>query len=476
MMKRFINQLIILFGLICLVACSDGDDPVPDPEPIEEGLLESIRLHIGASGTVETRAYGGDENAVEGEFIHKLRIFIVDENNIIEKAILANDSLNSEQTSLAEVGNLTQFSTVVDLTPGKKTIYAFANMDYAKIDGQEALLENVLKELDEGEEWDKKIDDYGIIDPAGEINTHLNEKRQPANDYYIPMSVLREVDLTTDGQVVDIALVRLVSKIQASIMNRQGSAVTISRITMGSFHQKVALFENGIVEDAGDMTYDQELSLSVPSSLQEATELPVFYINETTKDGDEPFVITLMVNDAKMSGETRTTSIPRNHVLPLTLGLSNVTLDLKITAQVAPIGGYPVNVVLSGPTLTDVYHVNLPEGCIFSISGIFQPDLGDPISSSLTVTLPEPTNIVHIETNNGSEVTGRVTALSEQEVTLMYTAQADALRETGNLIIHTVSLQNGTDYPAYSGSQTRAAEWCAAPRWYEPVFLMKNEE
>ena len=181
-----------------------------------------------------------------------------------------------------------------------------------------------------------------------------------------------------------------------------------------------------------------------------------------------------------MSGQTQTTSIPRNHVLPLALRLSNVDLELDITAQVAPIGGYPVRVTLADPSLTDNYHINLPEGCTFEITGQFKPNSGQAIEANLTVKLAdnEPTNIVTIETSgSATAVTGHITALPGQQATLYFEAQANGgLRETGNLIIHTVSLQNGTDYPAYSGSQTRAAEWCAAPRWYEPVFLMKNEE
>ena len=113
-------------------------------------------------------------------------------------------------------------------------------------------------------------------------------------------------------------------------------------------------------------------------------------------------------------------------------------------------------------------------------SGVL-PNGSQPIDASLTVELNEgePTNIVTIEPgSSATAVAGCITALPGQQATLYFEAQATGgLRETGYLIIHTVPLQGqDTDYPEYSGSQTRAAEWCAAPRWYEPVFLMKNEE
>ena len=277
-----------------------------------------------------------------------------------------------------------------------------------------------------------------------------------------------------------ISLVRLVGKVRASLTNRQGNPVKVSRIEMGSFHQNVPLFEDdGTVANVGTMTYTKDISINVPADMQSATALPVFYVNETK--GTDPFTITLTIGDENMSGQTVTKSIERNHVLPLALGLSNVDLELTIKAQVAPIGGYPVDVVLNGPTLTNDYHINLPEGCVFTIKGTFNPDVGEDVAANLTVSLAdgELANIVEIETTGSAEtVTGHVTALSGQQATLYYEANANsnALRQTGNLVIHTVPLQDqGTDYPAYSESQTRAVEWLAAPRWYEPVVLVKRK-
>lgn len=493
-MIRNIGWLCVLLMWIGWTACSEEEGGgVPEPIPDENTLLESVRLRIGASGTVETRAYGGDENAVEGEFIHTLRVFIVDANNMIEKVINANELLETEEETLAAAGNLTLFTTTVDITPGRKTIYAFANMEHANVvEPANTTMASILADMEEGDTWNATtMEAYAIADPASDINAHLKSvateegvtEWQPGNDYYIPMSVRQQVDLTTNGQNVEISLVRLVSKVQASIRNRQGSEVTISQIKMGTFHQNVSLFEDGTVTDAEIMNYESiyETPITVVADMENATALPVFYINETEKTDDQPFTISLTIDGEEMSGQTQTTSIPRNHVLPLALRLSNVDLELDITAQVAPIGGYPVQVTLADPSLTDNYHINLPEGCTFEIKGRFLPNGSDAIDASLTVKLAdnEPTNIVTIETiGSVTTVAGHVTALPGQQATLYYEAQATGgLRETGYLIIHTVPLQGqDTNYPEYSGSQTRAAEWCAAPRWYEPVFLMRNEE
>lgn len=506
--KQYIGCFGVLLGLICLTACSEEGggtiDPTPEPIPEEDPMLESVRLSIGASGSVETRAYGGDENAVEGEFIHTLRVFIVNEGGVIEKAIMANDLLDADDEALAKVGNLTLFTTIVDVEPGRKTIYAFANMDKANLVGETetetnpTTMESVLDGLEEGETWpSSEMSAYVIADPASDINDNLKEvamdeggtewRPDATKGYFIPMSVEQEVDLTTSGQNVEILLVRLVSKVKASIMNRQGNTVSISNIKMGTFHKNVALFEDGTVDHVVSMTYEKSYSespIKVPTNLESAMELPVFYINETVKMDDTPFTISLTIDSEEMSGETQTISIPRNHVLPLALSLSNVNLKLNITAQVAPIGGYPVTVSLSDPSLTDIYHINLPEGCTFAMTGVFKPSFGNDITANFTVDLADgsATDVVIIDTNTesaGAEtIEGHVTALSGQSATLDYVANAtgSALRSTGSLVIHTVKLQDqGTTYPEYKSVGTRAVEWLATPRWYEPVHLTTQD-
>lgn len=506
--KQYIGCFGVLLGLICLTACSEEGggtiDPTPEPIPEEDPMLESVRLSIGASGSVETRAYGGDENAVEGEFIHTLRVFIVNEGGVIEKAIMANDLLEADDKALAEAGNLTLFTTTVDVEPGRKTIYAFANMNKANLVGETetetnpTTMESVLDGLEEGETWpSNEMSAYVIADPASDINDNLKEvamdgggtewRPDATKGYFIPMSVEQEVDLTTSGQNVEILLVRLVSKVKASIMNRQGNTVSIFNIKMETFHKNVALFEDRTFDDVGSMTYEKSYSespIEVPTNLESAMELPVFYINETVKTVNNPFTITLTIDREEMSGETQTTSIPRNHVLPLALSLSNVNLELDITAQVAPIGGYPVTVSLSDPSLTDIYHINLPEGCTFAMTGVFKPSFGDDITANFTVKLPDgsATDVVIIDTNTesaGAEtIEGHVTALSGQSATLDYVANAtgSALRSTGSLVIHTVALQDqGTKYPEYNTVGTRAVEWLTTPQWYEPIHLTTQE-
>ena len=119
--KRLIYQLLSgLFLLAGLAACSEeteggGDEPEVDPR------LEAVTLHIGASETATTRAFGGDDNARKGEFMNTLRVFIVDADDMIEKVITATDSATFKADRDVEgAGCVTNYTTTVDLLPGDR--------------------------------------------------------------------------------------------------------------------------------------------------------------------------------------------------------------------------------------------------------------------------------------------------------------------------------------------------------------------
>ena len=198
-----------LLACVALMACTkeiagEREDPGEEERPGQVEELEAVTIRIGAAETAETKAMHGDENAVEGEFIHTLHLFIVDESSTIEKHIVVtpeSTDLDDTQKEQAESGNLPQYTTTVDLMPGKKTMYAFANMKNAMTATDNQNMETYLSGLHEGEEW-KDIQSTVIQNPA--------EKVDIASAKYIPMSVRQEVDLTTDGQRVTLSLVRMV--------------------------------------------------------------------------------------------------------------------------------------------------------------------------------------------------------------------------------------------------------------------------
>lgn len=459
-----------LLACVALMACTkeiagEREDSGEEERPGQVEELEAVTIRIGAAETAETKAMHGDENAVKGEFIHTLHLFIVNAQNLIERHITVtpqSEDLTAEQQGQAESGNLPQYTTTVDLMPGTKTMYAFANMENA-VTTSDQDMETYLSGLDEGEPWTDDIQSFVIQNPAATVDIEARK--------YIPMSVRQEVDLTTDGQRVTLSLVRMVAKVRATLTNRQGAEVKVSGLKMSGFASSASLFKQETVNNpAGEeaWTYeDPELDFTLAND--SSYTIPEFYVNETI--GGE-YVLTLTIDGVEYEGRLTTKDILRNRVLPVALNLSDVNLELTITAYVAPIGGYPVKVNLTDPTLTENYAINLPEGCTFSIEGLFRTQAGvtnDVKSWTWWLVQEASGSFIGLDSETAIPLTGHMTALPGQIATLNFTV-AQPNRVTGTLQITTVPLQDqGTEY------QTRAVEWLAAPRWYEPVVLVRRK-
>ena len=469
------NYYIYMYGFLLLLlgglpACTKeigGDDSeiVTSPDIDENTELEAVTIRIGAAETAETKAMHGDENAVEGEFIHSLHLFIVDGQNKITKHIKvtpASEDLTAEQQEEAAIGNLPQYSTTIDIMPGTYTFYAFANMENAKTSDNENM-ETKLSDLIEGGAW-TGLSSVVINNPAANVDI--------ANGKYIPMSVSQTFDLSADGQRISLSLVRLVAKVRATLTNKQGKAVAVSKLSMSGLASSVPLFKQESPNNpAGNnpYTYKQTFTPSVTIANDGEHTFADFYVNETTGGGMN---LSLTIDGVEYQGLLTTQSLERNHVLPVALNLSNQNLVLDITAQVAPIGGYPVEVALDGPSLTEHYAITLPEGCTFSIKGAFQPQAGEPINITEWLwTLPEENTVVGLLDPAGKAIPleGYVTALPRQTATLNFTV-SQPNRLTGTL---TISTEKVGDAP-WKGNTRSLTQWGEVPRWYEAVPMMRK--
>lgn len=463
--------LVLLGGLpACTKEIGGEDSEIVTPPDIDENTeLEAVTIRIGAAETAETKAMHGDENAVEGEFIHSLHLFIVghDETkgDTIAKHITvtpASEDLTAEQQAEAEIGNLPQYSTTIDIMPGTYTFYAFANMEYAMISENENM-ETKLSDLIEGGTW-TDLSSVVINNPAANVDI--------ASGNYIPMSVSQTFDLSADGQRISLSLVRLVAKVRATLTNKQGKDVEVSALSMSGLASSVPLFKQASPNNpAGDnpWTYEQTFTPSVMITNDGVHTFADFYVNETTGGGMN---LSLTIDNVEYQGLLTTQFLERNHVLPVALNLSNQNLVLDITAQVAPIGGYPVEVALDGPSLTEHYAITLPEGCTFSIKGAFQPQAGEPINITEWLwTLPEENTVVGLLDPAGKAIPleGYVTALPGQTDTLNFTV-SQPNRLTGTL---TITTEEVGDAP-WKGNTRSLTQWGERTRWYEAVPMMRK--
>lgn len=504
--KYMIGKILLAGLMVMMLACSEEEAIVPSPvepeEPDKETILEAVTIQFGPEGTVETRAFNGDNNAREHEFMNSLIAFIVDAEGKIEVVINATES-DSFQEALNRdgAGNVAQYSTTVDLKPGTKTIYAFANMDKVHPIGDDKIsFLTTLKEISKGSEWkNANVDDVILKDPAATVNFEKGG--------FIPMSVVRRgVNLTVSGQQVNIELVRLVSRVDITLQNQQGAEVTVSDLTMSDFADRVSLFEPEENNPAAPTNATNstktfnDLDIKVLSQA-DPTEIVSFYVNETWGRTDpDPFSVALTIDGKKMTGETKGQTLPRNHILPLALRLSESALYLEVTAEVAPIGGYPVSVALDGQgKLTDNYAITLPEGCTFSVKGYLVGVAGDTEENRISITdwtwdheassvcslVGESKVTLDLEggttkevmrvTDEDGSISGHLTALPGQTVAFDFAINAPVVR-TGCLL--EVKTAEVGDAPWTSWAwDASLRQWQAKPTLYELIPLrMANPE
>lgn len=466
-----INIGLCLCALFVLAGCtkiiSDDDTPKPDPDPVPKARLENISVVIGAANILESRALHGDEYAQSGEFIHSLHLLIVNENNIIEKHIAFDPDRENDYN--ASEGNLAQYTATIDfLTSGKKTFYAFANMEQAKIKGQSISFDTLLNrdEFKEGESWNGDVvEAYRIENPMVCVDIK--------NRKFIPMSTKQEVALSVDGQHVTVSLIRLVAKVKMQLANNHGERASISKLVMKSFSDDTPLIKGGTVE-AGSKTYEKEFNPAVIVENNNISDILEFYVNET--QGTTPFEVELTINDTIYTGALGVSSLERNHVLPVSLHLLKSTLVLDVTASVAPIGGYPVLVNLGNNRLTNNYLLRLPEGCYFTIEGKIINDgevghIEDPVTKWEWSVSDAYSSIIQVESALDAQIfAAHLTALPKQTVQLNFEVYEPQQVNNASLTIETVPLQNwDTTYP------TSALEWDEKPVWFTSVSLTKSK-
>lgn len=463
-MKYYI-QMMCLMGLL-LTGCSDAQD---DIEQVigDEGCRVSIR--VGASDNVETKA-GDDPNALAGEFINELCVFVVDDQGTIEQKFQASSTdPNGTFTDDPSTGDAYEWrSNEFVLPAGKKTIYAFANWGTVNNTSWNTIINKSVG----GTLSDADLGIITIEDPAGKVDL-----TSETNKKFIPMSVKQAVNVTVD-QTIRVELVRLVGRVNIQLTNSKASSVTVTSFTMGQFANKVALMPDGT---ATDVAYE----LVCPTSFESLTinggesKTFQFYVNETKNaNATTGFPIDLETTDNKnYSAKTEAKAIPRNNILPLNLTISESDLNLVVTAYIAPIGGYPVQVYTSNDLIqAAAYSVTLPEGCTFQVTG----KLADGTEGTCVLSYDGTTDQnENIEIDAANKSMAYVTALpglvaAERDITRLKVSfkVGDVVRATCTLNVSTEALKDWGEggYPI-----TRTlTQWGEAPRWYEIVPMMQK--
>lgn len=345
-LSRCLRNAVRFLTLLCalaLAACTQDDDAVGGA-PVE------VRLAVTADHeeTLPVRQMADDtEEGRTHEYMHELCVFIVDADGKIEHRLHPNLSGD------AATGDLKEWTSYpILLTPGEKTLYAFANWSMADNDEWTQLLSQT-----EGATFDVGLLERVVLDdPAAKLDFGAGR--------FIPMAACTTATVTASTRELRIGLDRLVSKLRLTA--RLDKGVGIRGCVFAGAADACRLLG---MEPAGSRT--KSYTMPTPTPVNGTYVFPDVYINATY--GTEPFTVTLETNEnagTSYTAQTVRKEVPRNSIYPLNLTLSPFAPRIGVRSWVSPIGHYPVEVETNFDA--DAFTVSLAEGSQFefSIDGI----------------------------------------------------------------------------------------------------------
>ncbi|MCD8310235.1 MAG: FimB/Mfa2 family fimbrial subunit [Prevotellaceae bacterium] len=428
----------LLYSCILDTGEPEGMSAAGTDEATSLGGQTHVRLVISAKdmgALYVTRTTDYDANAEEGEFMHTLCVFIVDETGKIEKKIQPDFTTGEDYSSDASNGNLTEYVKELDnLTAGTKTIYAFSNWDDMDCDKWTTLIAK-----NEGDEIIESDLAFAVGDPASKVDI--------ASGRYIPMSGKNEATITAGkAYTVTCGLDRLVSKVQLSVQGDSDVDVPLDSFTFTGTADKVDLFSDSASGET--ISYNGEASFVGENGMTlykgETTTL-AFYVNESNRSNDGYTIEIVSTSTGKYdkydgvtySATTAREDIPRNNIYPISLTLDRYDFSVEVTTWMAATGTPEMQYVND-----DRYDASYPyyiKICTITSSFTIEPILKD-LDTEETVTGDVSFNWEYTNTDNAQMswnedtktlTVTTLTASSGYKYNFIVTAQWETTNESG---------------------------------------------
>lgn len=356
-MAKKIYYYICIWAVCLLAACSAGDEATSYPGQVDSANRVGVTLRLSAlssqtsqsSRSSQTRAaWETDTEALPGEMMKSWFVVVV-QNGKIEKIITSD--LKSDVTEVEKD------QVFVKLNTGETTFYSFANIKPEEI-GLDAST-SVEKPLPAG--FDEKT--YQMNGNSQRFHELMTPDFQ--NGY--PMSNKQVVNITTTNQqVINLEVIRMVAKVQLSITNATDHAINLKTITLSD----VTLNGDQNIKLLPNVDSNNQLQVNLANSAKKGTitltaaendgitiearakQTACFYMNESLVDkredgGNRYFILSLTTVDAT----TGTTSnqryamlswneIRRNDYLKIPIKLEDYQIRWTVEAF-SPIGVLP---------------------------------------------------------------------------------------------------------------------------------------
>lgn len=358
-MAKKIYYFICIWAVCLLAACSAGDEATSSPGQADAENRVGVTLRLSAlasqtspsSRSSQTRAaWETDTDALPGEMMKSWFVVVV-QNGKIEKII------TSDLKSLG-VTEVEKDQVFVELNTGETTFYSFANIKPSEI-GLD-VNSSVGQSLPAG--FDEKT--YQMDGNSKLFRLLMEPDFQ--NGY--PMSNKQVVNITTTNQqVINLEVIRMVAKVQLSITNATDHAIVLKSITLSDVtlngNRNIKLLPNvdsanelkgvnladGVTKGTITLTAAENNGITIK---ERAMKTACFYMNESLVDkgedgGNRYFILSLTTVDAATGTISNHryamlswNEIRRNDYLKIPIKLEDYQIRWKVEAF-SPIGVLP---------------------------------------------------------------------------------------------------------------------------------------
>lgn len=342
----FIAGLAGFLLVAALSGCSAetaGASGIPADKPVS--VIIRIAPEKTETATItkadDTPPATAPEISADGK-INTLDIYIINDKGNVEKHVTETDF------TISGSGDQATTSSSIELLPGAKKVYAFANCRG-----------NGFSDLGLA----TSSGDWTAVPDAVTNNTAFNVLPEITDANGFPMSAFTSWEVTESSEApYTVQLVRMAARMEITIEDeRESTTNKITSLTIKDFlRANTSLFRTAIGKDnptAGTST-PADWEWVQPSGSTDAPSIAPFYLHEIIET-TSAFGVSMQID-----GETnpRTTTfhqaIPRNRVYPLTIHLTDYSLNITGTYELAAIGTIAVS-----KNIGNGYTIELPEGC-----------------------------------------------------------------------------------------------------------------
>lgn len=338
---------MLIAGLACvlfaagLTGCSAemaGTSGIPANKPVPVTIMLAPEKTEKATAT---KAGDTPEITADGK-INALDIYIIDNEGKVEKHVTESDF-----TSPGSDDGKATTSSPVELLPGTKTVYAFANCRGNNFSG--------LGLADGSTGWT-------AVPEAVSNNAAFNVIPEITTSNGIPMSASTIWKVTEATETTyAIELVRMAAKMEITIRDeRLDQSKKITSLTIKDFlPANTHLFRTATGKDTpttgtpapADWKWERTAGNT------DAPSIAPFYLHEIIETTGA-FDVSMQIED-ETTPRTTTLSqlIPRNRIYPLTIHLTDYSLAISGTYHLAAIGTVAVS-----KNIGNGYTIELPEG------------------------------------------------------------------------------------------------------------------